>query len=165
MHWYLIHTKPRQEQCALLNLERQGYECFMPLITVERLRRGRLSYIDEPLFPRYLFIHLGTAESDPSWSPIRSTLGVSRMVAFGTEPARVDDAIIEALRSRSQPGGTEPEKMFAAGEKLLVTEGPFAGLEAVYQMNDGESRVMVLIELLNKSTPLRIEPAKLRKAG
>ena len=38
MHWYLIHTKPRQELRALENLERQGYECYLPLLPTEKIQ-------------------------------------------------------------------------------------------------------------------------------
>jgi hypothetical protein len=34
-NWYLVYSKPRQELCSLENLERQGFECFLPLIAVE----------------------------------------------------------------------------------------------------------------------------------
>lgn len=56
MHWYLVHTKPRQEKCALENLHRQGYQCYLPTLPSEKLRQGLLTVADEPLFPRYLFI-------------------------------------------------------------------------------------------------------------
>jgi transcriptional antiterminator RfaH len=46
---------------------------------------------------------------------------------------------------------------------MVVTKGAFAGIEAVYQMTDGEKRVMVLINILSKSVKLRIEPDSLRK--
>ena len=83
MYWYLIYTKPRQEQRALLNLEQQGYECYLPLHAAEKLQRGKLSVVEEPLFPRYLFIQLDTSQTGKSWGPIRSTKGVSHLVAFG----------------------------------------------------------------------------------
>ena len=50
--WYVIHTKPRQEQRALTNLQQQGYRCYLPMITLEKLARGRLNLVEEPLFPR-----------------------------------------------------------------------------------------------------------------
>ena len=59
MHWYLVHTKPRQEKCALENLQRQGFQCYLPTLLSEKLRQGVLTVVDEPLFPRYLFIRLG----------------------------------------------------------------------------------------------------------
>ncbi len=164
-NWYVIHTKPRQEWRALLNLEQQGYECYLPVFATEKLRQRVLTVVDEPLFPRYLFIRLDTSESGKSWGPIRSSKGVSRLVTFGTEPAKVDEKLIETLRAQGRTTVDQPQRLFSPGERLLVTDGLFAGIEAVYQMSDGESRVMVLIELLSKPTQLRIEPTSLRKIG
>jgi transcriptional antiterminator RfaH len=165
MRWYLIHTKPRQEKCALQNLERQGYPCYLPLIPSEKLRRRTLALVDEPLFPRYLFIHLGLDHSAKSWGPIRSTRGVTRLVSFGAEPARVEDALIAFLQERETALQTEPERLFTPGEPVRLQEGPFSGIEGVYQMADGEHRVMVLIDFLSKPLTVRVSPAGLRKMG
>ena len=56
MCWYLVHTKPRQGKCAQENLERQGYECYLPVFPKEKLRQSSVVVANEPLFPRYLFI-------------------------------------------------------------------------------------------------------------
>ncbi len=85
--WYLIYTKPRQERYARENLERQGYEVYLPLMKDRRRRKGRYVEIVDALFPRYLFIHLD--QDTDNWSPIRSTFGVSGLVYFGFKPARV----------------------------------------------------------------------------
>lgn len=164
MHWYLVHTKPRQERCALDNLERQGYQCYLPTIPSEKLRQGLLTVLSEPLFPRYLFIRLGQGQSVKSWTPIRSTKGVSRLVTFGSEPARVDDRLIEALQMQEATLQATPERLFESGERVRLTEGPFAGIEGLYQMADGERRVMVLIELMSKPVAVYVTPLSLRKA-
>lgn len=164
MHWYLVHTKPRQEKYALQNLEQQGYQCYLPTLPSERLCQGSLTVADEPLFPRYLFIRLGRGDSAKSWSPIRSTKGVSRLVCFGIEPAKVEDGLIEFLREQ-EAAMREPERLFKSGERVQLTEGAFAGIEGVYQMADSERRVMVLIELLSKPVAVRVTPASLRKAN
>ncbi len=165
MHWYLVHTKPRQEKCALDNLHRQGYQCYLPTLPSEKLRQGLLTVADEPLFPRYLFIRLGMGDTAKSWAPIRSTKGVSRLVSFGIEPARVDDGLIELLRTQEAAVQSEPERLFKQGERVRLTEVPFAGIEGIYQMADGERRVMVLIEILSKPVAVRVAPASLRKAS
>ena len=165
MHWYLVHTKPRQEQCALQNLEQQGYQCYLPTLLAERLRQGSLTVRDEPLFPRYLFIRLGQGQTAQSWAPIRSTKGVSRLVSFGVEPAKVDDRLIEILRAQEASAQAEPERLFKHGERVRLTEGAFAGIEGIYQMADSERRVMVLVELLSKQVRVRVAPAHLRKVG
>jgi transcriptional antiterminator RfaH len=165
MHWYLIHTKPRQEKCALQNLEQQGYQCYMPLLPKEKLRQGAVALTDEPLFPRYLFINLAQDFMAKSWSPILSTKGVSRLVRFGTDPARVDDALIEHLRSHEVRVLDEPERLFKPGERVLLTEGPFAGIEGIYQMADGDQRVIILIQLMSQPVITKISPNTLRKFG
>jgi transcriptional antiterminator RfaH len=165
MNWYLIHSKPRQEKIALFNLEQQGYECFLPLILSEKMSQGSIALYEEPIFPRYLFIRLGKGETAKSWSPIRSTKGVSRLVFFGNEPAQISDGLVQGLRARQEIMLTHPQRLFNPGDRVVVTEGAFAGIEAVYQMTDGERRVMVLIELLSKPVRLSLEPVMLRKVG
>jgi transcriptional antiterminator RfaH len=165
MDWYLIHTKPRQERRALLNLEQQGYQCYLPTLQAERLRQGMLEVADEALFPRYLFIRLGQGDSAKSWGPIRSTVGVSRLVSFGKEPAKVSESLINILQAQENSVRIEPKRLYKAGERVRLTEGAFAGLEGVYQMADGEHRAMVLIELLSKSVTLRTTTISLRKVN
>ena len=164
MHWYLVHTKPRQEKCALTNLERQGYECYLPTMPSERLEQGSIRLSDEPLFPRYLFIRLGQGGSAKSWSPIRSTKGVSRLVSFGAEPAKVDDGLVELLQARGAAVAEQPVRLFSPGQRVQVAAGPFAGIEGIYQMAEGERRVIVLIELLSKTVPVKLAPSALRSA-
>jgi transcriptional antiterminator RfaH len=165
MHWYLIYTKPRQEKSALQNLEQQGYQCYLPLLPKEKLRQGAVALTDEPLFPRYLFINLARDFMAKSWSPIRSTKGVSRLVRFGAEPARIDDALVDLLRDHEASVLAEPERLFNPGERVQLTEGPFAGIEGIYQMADGDRRVMVLIELMSKRVVVPVMAGNLRKVA
>jgi transcriptional antiterminator RfaH len=159
LSWYLIHSKPRQEKVALENLERQGYPCYLPVLRLEKLRRGALVVRDEPLFSRYLFVQLDTDSSARSWTPIHSTRGVSRLVRFGVEPARVDDALVAYLR---QQQAQEVKRLFEPGQRVQVIEGAFAGVEGVFQIDDGQARAMVLIELLSRQVRLPVAAAQLR---
>jgi transcriptional antiterminator RfaH len=165
MHWYVIHTKPRQEQRALDNLAQQGYVCYLPMLASEKLRQGALKVVLEPLFARYLFIQLDSCHSSKSWTPIRSTLGVSRLVTFGAEPAKVDSHLIDALRADNRSQCEEPQRLFKAGDQVQINDGAFAGLQAIYQMPSGENRAMVLIEILTKTVKLTLSPASLRKVA
>jgi transcriptional antiterminator RfaH len=165
MHWYLIHTKPRQERVALQNLEKQQYGCYLPVFSSEKIRRGGVSVVDEPLFPRYLFIQLDTALSSQSWTPIRSTKGVSRMVSFGNRPAVVDDAIVAWLRESEKSNQGVTQTIFNPGDSVQIAGGAFDGIEGVYQMKDGDARAMVLIEILSKKVSFVTEHMGLRKVG
>lgn len=72
--WYVVLTKPRQEQRAKENLERQGGEVYLPLFSNERIVRGKRVKREEPLFLGYLFLNIPT--NSPLLSKVRSTFGV-----------------------------------------------------------------------------------------
>ena len=163
--WYLVHTKARQEDTAITNLQRQNFRCYMPMLYVEKVRRGKPVVVAEPMFPSYVFVQLDTSGQGQSWSPIRSTLGVRELVKFGGHPPKVDAELIMALHEREQLQQSNPQALFAAGDKVVITDGPFAGIEAIYQTADAERRSMILLSMLNKPVPMRIEPGKLRKCG
>ena len=163
-NWYLIHTKIRQERVALENLERQGFACFLPLIRAEKLRRGALQVVQEPLFPRYLFIRLGTGLESQSWAPIRSTVGVSRLVTFGQTPAKIEDELIVQLQVKTASAEVQL-RHFEPGEQVVVTDGPFVGVEAIYQLADAEGRVMVLLNILSKQVKMAVQPTSIRKVN
>jgi len=157
MQWYVVHTKPRQEQRALENLQRQGFQAWLPTIEVEKLRRSKLTRVIEPMFSRYLFIQLDTTQSN--WSPIRSTLGVSKLVSFGNVPAVVPDALIQALQ---QADGSRREYLLKEGDAVQFVSGPLQGLEGILQQRDGELRAMVLIELISQPQQVSIAIHDLR---
>ena len=161
MDWHLVHTKPRQERTALEHLERQGYSCYLPLLPCEQRRARSVIIAQEALFPRYLFIALEQSAEAKSRGPIRSTRGVSRLVSFGTHPARVDARLVEVLRQREAALKNEPVRLFSPGDRVSFSDGAFAGLEAIYQNPDGESRAMTLIELLSHPQRVRVDSAQL----
>lgn len=165
MAWFLVRSKPRQEAVALTHLARQGFESYLPLFASEKLVRRKPTVVQDPMFARYLFVRLDTSGQGQSWSPIRSTVGVSELVCFGSRPARVDAALIAKLREREMAQQANPDALFAAGDSVRITEGAFAGLEAIYQMNDAEGRAMVLLDLLSKPVAMTIDAASLRKVG
>jgi transcriptional antiterminator RfaH len=163
--WYLVHTKARQEETAFTNLERQKYRCYMPMLHFEKIRRGKSVIVEEPMFPSYVFVQLDNSGNGQSWTPIRSTLGVRELVRFGGQSPRVDPELIVALLEREHMQQANPQALFAAGDKVVVMEGAFAGMEAIYQTADAERRSMILLNMLNKPVQMRIEPSLLRKVG
>ncbi len=142
--WYVLQSRPRQERRALENLRNQGFECLLPMYTRERLRRGRREPVEEPLFPRYLFIHLDQINSN--WYALRSTYGVTNIVRFGNIPASLPDGVV-AQFTRIQPADRH---LFRTGETVTIASGPFAGLEALFDRDDGDQRVFILLDFMSK---------------
>lgn len=161
MHWYLVFTKPRQELVALENLERQGYRCYLPQWQVEKKKRGRQkaewATVTEPLFPRYLFIELDTGPTGPGWGPIRSTTGVTSLVRFGLHPAKAPLGLIDTLRAMQAQHLQDAARPLVPGDVVSLREGPFAGLQAVYQCQDSNARITLLLEVMSRPVRVQVE--------
>ena len=149
--WYLIYSKPQQERLALENLERQGYPSYLPLIRNRKRRKGRYASIIEPMFPRYLFVHL--SDETDNWGPIRSTIGVANLVRFGMQAARVPDSLIEMMCGRDEEGvQTLAMPEIKPGDQVRIVEGVMAGYEAIFQARTGKERVVLLLQLAQDRT-------------
>lgn len=151
--WYAVATKARNEALAKVNLERQGYCVFLPTISLKKRLRGRWTNVVEPLFPGYLFVALVLGADDPA--PIRSTLGAIGLVRFGQNHTPVPSIFIAALQV-SPGGAVEAPLPFNQGDKVRLISGPFAGIEAVFDMPRGEDRAYVLLKLLGKAQRLTV---------
>jgi transcriptional antiterminator RfaH len=157
MNWLLAYTKPRSEPVAQEHLERQGFEVLCPMLRAQKLRRRKWHWFEEPLFPRYLFVG---AAPEQSWAPVRSTVGVTSLVKFGGAYATVPRGLIELLRS----GGDDPavhRPLFERGQKLRIVAGPYASLEAVFEMEEGGERAAVLLDLLGRQSRVIVDVAQL----
>ena len=143
--WYLIHCKPRQDERALENLQRQAFECYRPVRYVERCRDGRTYEVAESLFGGYVFVRLACRTAN--WQAIRSTRGVLQIVRFNEYPLPVPDELIEQIRKRlSDPA--PHESYLKPGQRVRIIEGAFAQLEAIFLANDGNQRVVLLLSIL-----------------
>ena len=156
--WYLVFCKPRQEAAARVNLERQGYDVYLPMVAQRRRRGGKCVEFIEPLFPRYLFIHLDAGTDD--WRPIRSTIGVSALVQFGQQPARVPDDLIAALRAHESGQGVHeiPVEPLREGDRIRIVEGALSGFEGLFLARSGRDRVVVLLEIMGKPSRISLDP-------
>lgn len=152
--WYAVQSKPRRERIALANLLRQHYTAYLPQCA-ER-SRGRDLCLTAPLFPGYVFVELDPGHDNIA--PIRSTIGCTGLVRFGTRMPALPAGFIEGLRELEQREGAiriaTPE--WVPGQQLCVTEGPFAGLNAIFSTRSGTERVIVLLEWLGAQRPVEL---------
>lgn len=146
--WYLIYTKPRKEQIALQNLIAQGYEAQLPMFKLEKIVSNKKSLEEEPLFPRYLFIKLDE-QASKSWSPIRSTIGVSHIVKFGNLYPRIPEGIVKSILSIDSDDTIVAS--IISGDLVTINKGPFKEVEALFSHFDGDERAILLLNILEKT--------------
>lgn len=165
-HWYAIHTNPKQEERACINLEAWGVRTFSP-----RLRDGRrnqftglVTYFSKPMFPRYIFSEFDAAEM---LHKIGHTRGVQSVVSFGGSLVSIEDEIITMLQARvNSDGYVRLGEELTRGDKIVVTDGPLKHFEGVFErdMPDSE-RVMVLLTTISYQGRLCVEKDSVRKVA
>lgn len=162
--WYVLQCKARQEDRAKLNVENQGYVTCLPQMKLTKRLRGKRQTVIEAVFPGYLFVQLDEARAN--FNALRSTRGVLAFVRFGGVPATVPDAVMQQLLTLAEVSGDIQSHFevgsFETGSIVEVTEGPFIGLKAIYQMPKGEDRCLVLLDMLGKQQHIEIDEQILR---
>ena len=140
-----------------MHLQNQDIPCFYPKVRVEKIRGGKRVQVLEPLFPGYIFIDM--SPTNPVWAKLRSTRGVMRIVSFAYKPAVVPPEVIQQIRlgldKVAAVGGIRP------GQKVELLEGPFKGIEAVFEAYEGEERAVVLISFMQKVQRVKVPVAAL----
>ena len=148
--WFLIYTKPHQEEIAKENLENQGFETFLPMIAFE-IKQPK-SFSMKPMFPRYLFTKFNLEQD--KWVRIKSTRGVSHVVAFGENFTEVPSSVMDYLKSKVDNNDVlklhSTSKILQKGDNLVIKQGVFEGKEATFLSMSGKERARVLLSLMNR---------------
>jgi transcription elongation factor/antiterminator RfaH len=162
--WYAVQALPSRERIATLNLERQGFETFVPKVFRRTTSRaGRISERLDPLFPGYHFVRLDLDRAQ--WRSVNGTFGVSRLVMFGDRPAPLARGFVEALLSRADERSIVSfSESFSEGDTVRVVSGPFDDLIGTLIKKRGTERVVVMMQLLSGSTPVELNVANLIRA-
>ena len=110
LQWTLVATPQRKERCARLNLERQGFVVYCPMVPTQIRHARVLSQVLRPLFPGYLFVQI--CQDAESWRPILSTIGVRALICSGNRPVFADRlvSVIKELEGAS-PGKGNQQKL------------------------------------------------------
>lgn len=154
--WYVAHTRPNNEQRAIVNLQRQGFEVYMPQYLAQRRHARRIEAVTRPLFPRYLFIWTDP-QIDP-WRSINSTYGVLNIIAHGDTPQAVPEGIVESLKSQEDAKGIIKtiSNIFYPGQRLEILNGPMAMQIGCFQRMPDTERVVLLLNLLGRQVNVTI---------
>jgi transcription antitermination factor NusG len=156
-YWYALRSKPRKEDVVWRQVRMHDIEVFYPRLKVQpvnpRSRKVR------PYFPGYMFVKVEIEEvglSTFQWMP--HALG---LVCFGDEPAIVPDNLIYEISKRVDEIAAAGGELFdglSQGDQVMISDGPFSGYEAIFDVRiPGSERVRVLLQLLNSQRQVPVE--------
>ncbi|NLR57659.1 UpxY family transcription antiterminator [Chitinophaga polysaccharea] len=155
--WYLIYTLARQEKKVLQQLTECEVECFFPTSKSVRQWHDRKKMMDTPLFPSYVFVNL---KSLKEFYYGQHVAGAAYYVRFGKQLARVDQQIINRIALVAQHGEDlcVSDERFQEGQVLLINKGPLCGLSCEVVKYKGLKRILVRVELLQRSILIAFQP-------
>ena len=163
--WYALHTKPREENHADLNLRAWGVETFTPRIgqSVVRPAGRSTSRVIRALFPQYIFARFNVVES---LNKIRFTRGVHSVVSLGGAPAPVHEDILTIIRARmGEDGLVRLDTDFRFGDRVVIHSGFLRGFMGVFDRAQNDmNRVAILLDTLRCQPLVIIERDRVRKA-
>ena len=165
--WYVMYTKPRQEAVAQDNLQRQNYRVFFPKARVKKRKAGQACEVVEPLFPRYIFVHLEVGVDN--FSKLRSTKGCIDLVKFGGKASPVPAELIDLIQCQLEDDGAIDLRRVAeppeVGASVRVSEGPFEGLIGTIAKHKGADRVLLLLNVLGGERMVQLQASQLERRG
>jgi transcription antitermination factor NusG len=154
--WYAAYTCANHEKRVAAELAARDVEHFLPLYNSVRRWKDRRVELDLPLFPGYVFIHLALRDR----MRVVQIPSVVRLVGFGGLPIPLPDTEMEVMRSElSRSLRAEPHPFLTVGRRVRITAGPFAGLEGVLKRKKSGLRVVVSLELIQRSIAVDVDAA------
>ena len=154
--WFCLKTQPKHEKLAAHFLRSKiGLEVFSPVLRFQRVTVSGKKWFEEALFPGYIF---GRFPCRSHYRLVASSMGVTKIVGFGGQPAVVSDAVIAELRQFVRDNEViEIAPTITPGDEVTLMEGPFKGLRAVVtRVMPAKERVAVLLDLLGTQREVEI---------
>lgn len=157
-HWYVAYVVARHEKVVAQELLHRSVESFLPLHRTVHYWKNRRATVELPLFPSYLFVRISSAQR----LRVLEVPSVVHIVTFRGLPAAVPDDEIESLRMALELRRAEPCPYLAAGKRIRIMTGPLQGLEGVVVRQNSETRIIVSIDFIQRSTSVKLHPEDLQ---
>ncbi|MEO8204549.1 MAG: transcription termination/antitermination NusG family protein [Chthoniobacterales bacterium] len=156
-HWHCLRVRPKQESSSAASLRLEaGIEVFSPRIRFKRARKTGVAWVNEAMFPGYIFAYFDYVTK---YRHVLSIGGVACIVKFGGEPAIVAPEIIADIRHAIADKETiEIQDEIQTGQEINVISGPFRGIRAlVTRVMPAKDRIAVLLEVLGMEREVELQ--------
>ena len=160
--WFVAQIKPNSYNSAIQNLERQGFETFLPMTGITQRHKNKFVVKNVYVFPGYMFVCF-----DPhiiSWTKINSTYGVSKILSFNKKPSEISSDLILALQTKYKINSNSKQmEKLQKGDSIKFYTGPFTDLIAKVEGTDEKNRIWILLEGIGGLHRLKLQNIKNNK--
>ena len=152
--WFILQFKSNSHHIAAKNLNRQGFETFLPLHDTTSRKLSRFINTSKPLFPGYMFIRFDKAESE--WHKVNNTYGVSRLITFNSVLKSIPTNFVDSLMKRYDLSDKLlPVQKLKKGDQVELLTGPFANFIATVETYESDQRIWILMDLMGRKTKMQ----------
>jgi transcriptional antiterminator NusG len=171
--WYIVHAYSNfekkvaeaiREQAKSSGLEDQFSDILVPTEDVVEIRRGRKINTERKFFPGYVLVKMEL--TDEAYHLIKNTPKVTGFLGQGNKPMPVSEKEVQRIVGAIEEGVERPRPTIRwdIGEKVRVTDGPFASFDGVVEsVDEDRTRLRVSVSIFGRATPVDLEYTQVEK--
>ncbi|MCL6511953.1 MAG: transcription termination/antitermination protein NusG [Anaerolineae bacterium] len=169
--WYAVHCYSGYENKVKHNLEQRIetmgmadkiFEVVVPTEDEIEVRDGKRRTVERRVFPGYVMVRMKMSED--SWHVVRNTPGVTRFVGMGNRPQPLSPQEVNQILRRMEAEPPKIKVSFRVGQKVRITDGPFADFMGLVDKIDTErAKVTVLVSFFGRETPVELDFLQVEK--
>ena len=163
LKWYVVQSKPREEERALYFLERKNLQAYLPRMEVVNIRGCRSVMKQRPLFPGYLFCRFGP---EKSLAHVCWTKGVAKILPESVSPMPISEDIIAAIRDLEQKDRIIRKKPLENNDRIRIAGGPMKHILGIFDhWTSEQGRVRVLLNFINYQASVELHHSFVERVG
>jgi len=153
--WYAVRTRSRHEKLVARQLESQGIQSFLPVITKISKWSDRRKEVELPLFSGYAFVRLDHASGDRV--RVLQTQGVVNFVGVQGSGVPIPDQEIENINILVASKVTYQERPYLqVGQRVRVCGGALDGVEGILAAENSDRSLVISVGLIQRSISVRV---------
>jgi transcription termination/antitermination protein NusG len=153
--WYAVRTRSRHEKLVARQLESQGIQSFLPVITKISNWSDRRKEVELPLFSGYAFVRLDHASGDRV--RVLQTQGVVNFVGVQGSGVPIPDQEIENINILVASKVTYQERPYLqVGQRVRVCGGALDGVEGILAAENSDRSLVISVGLIQRSISVRV---------
>lgn len=155
VRWYALHVRHQHERQIEKLLRYQGWATLAPMYRSQRQWSDRVKEIELPIFAGYIFCQFAPEER----ARVEDTPGILQVVKFLGQPAAIEEHEIAGIQAMvASKVQLTPWPYLKVGDRVRVERGPLRGLEGTLLRGSEGSRLVVGVEMLQRSIAAEVDP-------
>ncbi|MGA7218230.1 MAG: UpxY family transcription antiterminator [Candidatus Sulfotelmatobacter sp.] len=153
--WYAVRTRSRHEKLVVKQLESQGIESFLPIVSQIHNWSDRRKRIESPLFSGYAFLRMILSSEDRV--RVLRTQGVVSFVGVQGSGTPIPDHQIEDIKMLIASHLPYEERPFLrVGQRVRVRGGALDGVQGILVAENGDRSLVISVEPIQRSLYVRV---------